>query len=56
LQEQFGDDEDAPTNAKILIQAYQKLAEACRKVGETEEAAKYDDRIKLLKERSDSDG
>ena len=33
----------------ILIRSYEKLAIACRKVGETEEADKYDNRIKLLK-------
>ena len=40
LQDRFKDDEDAAIKPEILIEAYQELADVCRKVGESAEADK----------------
>lgn len=51
LQDRFKDDEDAAIKPEILIEAYQELADVCRKVGESAEADKYAKRISSLKQR-----
>ena len=51
MRTKFGDNEDAPTNPEILIEAYSELAMVCSDVGEIKEAKKYNDRIGLLKKR-----
>ncbi|MEM9409488.1 MAG: hypothetical protein AAGA30_00075 [Planctomycetota bacterium] len=51
LREKFGDNENAPTDPLILIEAYQQLAIVCNDVGETEEAKKYEQRVRLLLDR-----